>query len=91
MCNTYGCGEAYTLSHVLDCHHGELVTHYHNEVRDALRGIAALAFREVIQEPVVHEWTEGSPALTADLGVTSYDIISLCTASYLGIYILYIV
>ena len=43
VCN--GCGEAFILSHVLDCHRGELVTQHHNEVRDALGGIAALAFR----------------------------------------------
>ena len=44
-------------------------TQRHNEVRDALGDIAALAFKEVIREPVVHEQTEGSPALIADLGV----------------------
>ena len=50
-----GCGESFTLSHALDCRRGGLVTQCHNEVRDALGDIAALAFKEVIREPVVHE------------------------------------
>ena len=38
-----GCGSAFSLSHALDCRKGSLVTQRHNEVRDALGDLAALA------------------------------------------------
>jgi len=47
MCD--GCGAAFTLSHALDCKKGGLITQRHNEVRDALGDIAALAYKEVVQ------------------------------------------
>jgi len=48
-----------------------LVTQRHNEVRDALGDLAALACKNVILEPVVHYGDVDSPALIADLGVRS--------------------
>ena len=66
-----GCGAPFDLVHALDCKKEGLVTQHHNEVRDALGDIAALAFKEVTREPVVREAdeTRGISALVADLGV----------------------
>ena len=57
--------------HALDCKKGELITQRHNEVRDALGDIEALAYKEVVREPVAREADEirGVSALVADLGV----------------------
>ena len=41
----------------------------HNEVRDALGDLAALAYKDVIREPVVCKGNDGAPELIADLGV----------------------
>ena len=69
--NCDGCGGPFDLTHALDCKKGGLVTQRHNEVRDALGDIAALAYKEVVREPVVREADEarGISALVADLGV----------------------
>ena len=64
-----GCGSEFSLSHALDCHKGHLVTQSHNEVRDALGDLAALAYRDVIREPIVQEGGDNGPALIADLGI----------------------
>ena len=66
-----GCGELFTLGHALDCKKGGLVTQRHNEVRDALGDIAALAYRDVVHEPIVRESDEsrGINALVADLRI----------------------
>ena len=64
-----GCDSAFSLSHALDCHRGGLVIQHHNEVRDALGDLAALAYKDVIREPVVREGSDDAPALIADLGV----------------------
>ena len=69
--NCDGCGGPFDMTHALDCKKGGLVTQRHNEVRDALGNIAALAYKEVVREPVVREADEarGISALVADLGV----------------------
>ena len=66
-----GCGELFTLGHALDCKKGGLVTQRHNEVRDALGDMAALAYRDVVREPIVRESDEsrGINALVADLRI----------------------
>ena len=64
-----GCGGDFSLTHALDCRKGGLITQRHNEVRDALGDLAALAYKEVVREPIVCEGSENSPALIADLGV----------------------
>ena len=66
-----GCGAFFSLEHALDCKKGGLVTQRHNEIRDALGDIAAMAFKEVVREPIVKEAdiVLNSPALVADLGV----------------------
>ena len=61
-----GCGSTFDLSHALDCHKWGLVTQCHNEVRDALGDLAALAYKDVICEPIV---CEGSDTAPADLGI----------------------
>ena len=61
-----GCGSAFSLSHALDCHKGG---QRHNEVRDALGDLAALAYKDVIREPVVCEGNAEVSALVADLGI----------------------
>jgi len=55
-----GCGEDFSLTHVLDCRKGGLVTQRHNEVRDALGDLAALGYSEVVREPIVCD-ENGSP------------------------------
>ena len=69
--NCDGCGEATSLEHALSCRHGGLVIQQHNQIRDSLGDIAALAFREVIKEPVVHDADpeNDETALKADLGI----------------------
>ena len=64
-----GCGSAFSLSHALDCLKGGLVTQHHNEVRDALGDMAALAYKDVIREPVVREGNAEVSAVVADLGI----------------------
>ena len=41
----------------------------HNEFRDALGDLAALAYKDVIGEPIVCEESDTVPALIADLGI----------------------
>ena len=69
--NCDGCGGPFNLTHALECKKGALVTQQHNKVRDALGDIAALAYNEVVREPVVREADEAwrISALVADLGV----------------------
>ena len=64
-----GCGAPFDLVHALDCKKGGLVTPAPQ--RGELGDIAALAFKEVIREPVVREADEASgiSALVADLSV----------------------
>ena len=64
-----GCGSTFDLSHALDCCKGGLVTQCHNEVRDALGDLVALAYKDVICEPIVHEGSDTAPALIADFGI----------------------
>ena len=68
-CN--GCGSDFSLEHALDCRKGGLITQCHNEVRDALGEIAAMAFKEVIREPIVREadYQRGVSTLIANLGI----------------------
>ena len=63
-----GCGAPFNLVHALDCKKGSLLIQCYNEVRDALRDIAALA---LTRELVVREADEARKisALVADLGV----------------------
>ena len=63
------CGSAFSLSHALECRNGGLVTQYHNEVRDALGDLVALAYKDVIREPVVRKGNTEVSALVADLGI----------------------
>ena len=43
------CGSAFSLENALDCQKSGLVTQWHNEVRDALGEIAAMAFKEAFR------------------------------------------
>ena len=67
--NCDGCGSPFDLSHALSCRRGGLVTQRHNEVRDAIGDLAALAWGQVTKEPVVREGDNNTPALIADLAV----------------------
>jgi hypothetical protein len=66
-----GCGESFSLDHALNCKKGGLIIQRHNEIRDAVGDLAALAWTQVHREPVVREANEvnGIPALVADLGI----------------------
>ena len=78
-----GCGLTLNLSPALDCHMGGLVTQCHNEVRDALGDLAALAYRDVICEPIVRE-VDDAPALIADLGIRGVWLPQIDALSYLS-------
>ena len=61
--------DVFCLPHALDCHKEGLVTQRHEEVRDPLGDLAALAYKDIICDPVVCEGDDGVPVLIADLGV----------------------
>ena len=50
-----GSSSEFSLFHALDCCKVGLVTQRHNEVRDVLGDLAALAYRNVIGEPLMLE------------------------------------
>ena len=64
-----GYGSAVSLSHTLDCRKGGLITQCHNEIRDGLGDLMALAYKDVIRELVVREGNTEVPALVTDLGI----------------------
>ena len=64
-----GCGAPFSIEHALDCRFGGLVTHRHNEVRDAFGDLASLVWSPVVKEPVVHDGSAGADTLIADLCV----------------------
>ena len=67
-----GCGAAFSLDHGLNCAKGGNVIRRHNEVRDALGQLAALAYPHVTVEPVVREPAAHNPTdtgLVCDLTV----------------------
>jgi len=59
----------FSVSHALDCRRGGLVTQQINEVRTVWGDLAALAYKDVIHEPVVHHGGVDSPAFITHLGV----------------------
>ena len=63
-----GCGSQSSMEHALDCRIGGLVIQRHNEISDALGDLASIAYKEVIQEPVVRQADDKNnvPALIAD-------------------------
>ena len=65
--NCDGCRAPFDLSHALSCRRGCLVIHHHNEVRDAFRDLADLAWGQVVKEPIVREATTSTSALIANL------------------------
>ena len=64
-----GCGSTFDLSHAVGCCKGILVTQHHNEVKNSLGDLAALAYKDVIHEPIVREGSITVPVLIADLGI----------------------
>ena len=64
-----GCGASFDVNHTLSCRRGGLIGQRHNEVRDAIGDLAALAWGKVSKEPVVQEAREGSDCLVADLRI----------------------
>ena len=63
------------------CCFGGLVTHKHNEVRDAFDDYASLVWSPVVKEPVVHDRSAGADTLITDvcvrgvLGATDQGIV----------------
>ena len=51
-----GCGACFSVEHALQCKKGGLVTARHNELRDELGSLAAMAFtpKAVCNEPMIH-------------------------------------
>ena len=64
-----GCGAPFSLDHALVRRKGGLSIQRHNEVRDAVSGLAAVVFGRVVSEPVVRDASVDGDALIADLGV----------------------
>ena len=65
-----GCGAPSSLDHFLICRRGGLVVRRHNEIRDAIGDLAALAWGQVRRETVVIEAEDQqSETLIADLCV----------------------
>ena len=64
-----GCGSPSSLDHFLVCRKGGLIIQRHNEIRDAIGDLAALAWSSVKHEPIVKEAHDGdfSDVLVADL------------------------
>ena len=64
-----GCGFPSSLDHFLVCRKGGLIIQRHNEIRDAIGDLAALAWSSVKREPIVKEAHDGnsSDVLVADL------------------------
>ena len=48
-----GCDAEFIIEHTLDCRFGGLVSHCHNEMCDAIGGLASLLWGNVVCEPVV--------------------------------------
>ena len=67
-----GCGAPTSVAHALSCRKGGLVIRRHNEVRDALGEMMAMAFgQQIVKEPIVKEADPecGEGGLVADLAV----------------------
>ena len=64
-----GCQSPFTLRHALACKKGGLLTLRHNEIRDAVGGLASLLWKDVQREQVIREYNtqDETPALIADL------------------------
>ena len=80
-----GCQSPFILRDALACKKGGLLTLRHNEIRDAVGGLATLVWIDIQREPVIREYNPQSetPALFADLfcrgvfvgqGGASFDI-----------------
>ena len=70
MCD--GCGDPTSVNHALNCRKGGLIIRRHNEVRDALGEILAMAYgNQIIKEPIISEAdvSKNTPGLVADLAV----------------------
>ena len=62
-----GCSGDFSVQHALSCKRGGLVSIRHNEIRDVIGDLAALAWPCVTKEPEIKAATEMSPGLRADL------------------------
>ena len=67
MCD--GCGAPFSIAYALDFLFRGLVTHRHNEVRDAFGDLASLVPSPVIKETVVCDGSTGADTLITDLCV----------------------
>ena len=47
------CDAEFTIKHTLDCRFGGLVSCHHNEIYDAIGGLASLLWGNVVCEPVI--------------------------------------
>lgn len=86
MCD--GCGEPTSVDHALNCRKGGLVIKRHNEVRDTLGELLALAFgNQIIKQPVIKEADPetNEQGLIADLAV-----IGVCGGHSLKHYWIYV-
>ena len=64
-----GCGSEFTVNHALDCKRGGLIVQRHNEIRDVLCDLSSLAWKQVIKEPVITDYSDTSDFLKADISI----------------------
>ena len=66
-----GCGSCFSVDHGLNCPRGGNVIERHNEIRDMVGQLAAMAYAHVSREPVVREAGEqgNQSGLVCDLAV----------------------
>ena len=48
-------GSVFCLSYAFGCHKSGLVTQHHNKVKDVFGNLTALAFKNVIRQPIKHK------------------------------------
>ena len=53
--NCDGCGAPLTFCHALNCKKGDLVTHWHNAVQNALDDLVSMGYNDVLKELLVRE------------------------------------
>ena len=63
-----GCAaRPFSIEHALSCKTGGLITRRHNEVRDLLGEVMAMAWGNCVKEPIIAEASEQSAGLKGDL------------------------
>ena len=83
-----GCGLPFTVNHALDCKKGGLVVQRHNEVCDVISHLSAMAWNQVVKEPVTRDSSDSgsNDNLRGDIAVRG--VWQSQTVSALGVMVL---